>query len=74
MDKALQRKRIINDFSELQNADITFIICFFIFAVICAYVFLQMVYERYIKESTVKVSVSAYLAEFQKKQRLQFAG
>ena len=74
MDSLLPSKRLRNDFSKLVNVDITFVICLFVLAVISAYVFLEMLYERYVKESTLKVSFGAYVAEFQKKQRLQLAG
>ena len=74
MESLLPSKSLRNDFSKLVNVDITFVVCLFLLAVVSAYVFLEMLYERYVKESTFKVSFVAYLVEFQKKQRFQLAG
>ncbi len=74
MKSLIPNKKIRNEFSDLVEVDITSIISFFIFAIICAYVFLEVLYETYVKTSALKLSIFDYLAEFKERQRLQLAG
>ena len=74
MDQVIPSKEFRNDFSELVRVDITNIISFFLLAVVCAYVFLEMVYIRYINNSQLKNSLLDYIASFTKKEQLQLVG
>ena len=74
MDNLLSNKEFREELSDLIRIDITSIICFFIFAVICSFIFLSIIFEKYIKYSTLKVSILQSLTEIQQRQGLQLAG
>ena len=73
MNNLLLNRQFREELSDLFKVDVSYVICFFFFAVICAYVFVEIFYEKYIKNSTLKVSIVDYFADFQQRQGLQLA-
>tara|TARA_Y100001968_G_scaffold324496_1_gene363931 strand:- start:14617 stop:14841 length:225 start_codon:yes stop_codon:yes gene_type:complete len=74
MGYLLPSNRFREEFSEITRIDITNIICFFILSFICAYVFLEMAYMKFFKDSTLKISIAGFMNGFRQKQSIQLAG
>ena len=73
MDKILPSEKMTKEFSDLTRIDINSIMCLFLLAILCAYVFLEIVYERFLKDTTLHISIVDYLTAFKKRQRFQLA-
>ena len=74
MEALLPSIRLRKEFSDLTRVDITNIICLLILSFICAYVFLETVYRKYLKDSTLKISVATFMTGFKDRQSVQMAG
>ena len=72
MDKLLPSKKLRKEFAELTRVDINSIVCLFLLSLLFAYVFLEMVYDRFIKDTTLQISIIDYLTAFKKRQHFQF--
>ncbi len=73
MYRVVQKLKVSNDFSDLFDVDITSFVCFFIFCLICAFVFLQIVYDKYIKSSTLELTIINYFTDFNDDKEVKLA-
>ena len=73
MDKIMPSEKVRKEFIDLTRIDINSIMCIFLLGILCAYVFLEVVYEQFFKDSKLQVSIVDSLTAFKKKQRYQVA-
>tara|TARA_Y100001968_G_C18794582_1_gene452792 strand:- start:57 stop:281 length:225 start_codon:yes stop_codon:yes gene_type:complete len=73
MNKLLPNKKFLKELNELIKVDITNIICIFIFCVICAYVFLETLYKKYLKSSKINISMIEYITDIKRNKNMRLA-